>query len=70
MWGKSRGYIIFRPQVYDVRVISNNFIAPETVGSPNNGIVIENTDKTVLTQSDNSFIGHFDEKLIPGVKNI
>ena len=70
LWGKSRGYIIFRPQVYDVRVISNNFIAPETVSSPNNGIVIENTDKTVLTQSDNSFIGHFDEKLIPGVKNI
>lgn len=62
----SRGYIIFRPQVYDVLVTNNSFIAPKSCESSNLGIIIENPDKTTLTQKDNLFTGEFDSKFILG----
>lgn len=64
--GKSRGYIIFRPQVYAVKVMNNTFIAPESTDSPNLGIITENPDSNAFTQQDNLFIGRFDEKFVSG----
>ncbi len=66
LYGKSRGYIIFRPQVYDVLIKDNFFVAPQSTQSPNLSIVIENPDKTTTIQKDNSFIGKFDNKFILG----
>lgn len=66
--GKTRGYIFFRPPVYDVRVASNAFIAPEETNSPAMGIITENPDTASLTEEDNVFIGHFDEKLVYGIR--
>lgn len=63
LYGKSRGYIIFRPQVYGVTVAGNSFIAPEDCELPNYGIIIENPDKAACEQRDNVFRGHFDELL-------
>lgn len=63
LYGKSRGYIIFRPQVYDVMITDNFFVAPESTDSPNLSVVFENPDKTLVTQKDNVFTGHFDEIL-------
>ena len=59
--GKSRGYIIFRPQVYGVEITGNFFIAPESSESPNYGVIIENPDKAAAVQSGNVFTGHIDE---------
>ncbi len=61
--GKSRGYIIFRPQVYGITVCDNFFVEPDNTDSPNLSIVAENPDKTTLTQKGNVFTGHFDESL-------
>lgn len=58
---KSRGYIIFRPMVYDIAITDNKFIAPKERRNLNIGIIIENPDKTGLVQKDNVFVGHFDE---------
>ncbi len=63
LYGKSRGYIIFRPQVYDVTVADNFFIAPQSVESPNISIIFENPDKTTFVQKDNAFDGCFDDRL-------
>lgn len=60
LWGKSRGYIIFRPKVYDLKVKDNVFIAPQENDSPNYGIIFENPDKTTLIEKNNTFIGNFD----------
>ena len=60
---KSRGYIIFLTQVYDVQITENCFIAPENSDSKNLGIVIENPDKSSFVKRDNLFTGHFDETL-------
>ena len=60
LWGKSRGYIIFRPEVYDLKVKDNVFIAPQENDSPNFGIIFENPDKTTLIEKNNTFIGNFD----------
>ncbi len=66
-YGKSRGYIIFRPQVTEISVENNVFIAPESdYGSPNIGIIIENTDIDTFTEKDNVYIGCFKEKVIRG----
>lgn len=66
-YGKSRGYIIFRPQVTEISVENNVFIAPESdYGSPNVGIIIENTDIDTFTEKDNVYIGSFKEKVIRG----
>ncbi len=63
LYGKSRGYIIFRPQVYDVEISANYFVAPEKCESPNLSIVLENPDKASFIQGDNVFIGCFDEQI-------
>lgn len=60
LWGKSRGYIIFRPKVYDLKVKDNVFIASQENDSPNFGIIFENPDKTTLIENNNTFIGNFD----------
>lgn len=59
--GKSRGYIIFRPMVFDVNIKDNVFIAPEKTENPNKGIVFENPDATALIEEGNIFIGEFDD---------
>lgn len=65
--GVSRGYIMFRPAVYDVTVENNVFIAPEDdYGSPNLGIIVENTDIDTLKEIDNTYIGNFTEKVFRG----
>lgn len=69
-YSKSRGYIIFRPEVYDISIQNNVFIAPENkYDSPNVGIIIENTDVNTLTEENNTYIGQFTEKVFRG-KNI
>ena len=63
LYGKSRGYIIFRPQVYDVEVKDNFFAMSEETDSPNYAIVYENPDKETLTTKGNVYVGRFDEVL-------
>ncbi len=62
LWGKSRGYIIFNPMVYDVAIKNNIFVSPEKTDSPNYGIVFENSDENVLFTENNLFIGRIDKK--------
>ncbi len=64
---KSRGYIIFRPQVTDISVENNVFLAPESeYESPNVGMVIENTNEDTFRAADNNYIGNFTEKVFRG----
>lgn len=66
-YGKSRGYIIFKPQVTDITVEGNAFLAPEKAyGSPNIGIIIENTDTDTLKEIENKYIGNYTEKVFRG----
>ncbi len=64
--GKSRGYIFFRPMVYDVTVRNNVFISPEESDSPLYGIIHENDDPTALKTENNLFIGKIDKEVIIG----
>ena len=64
--GKSRGYIFFRPMVYEITVRGNAFIAPEETDSPSYGIISENPDSTALKTEDNLFFGKIDEEVIIG----
>ena len=64
--GKSRGYIFFRPMVYDITVRGNAFIAPEETDSPSYGIISENPDSTALKTEYNLFFGKIDEEVIIG----
>ncbi len=64
--GKSRGYIFFRPMVYDITVRGNAFIAPDETDSPSYGIISENPDKSTLITEDNLFIGRIDKEVIIG----
>jgi polygalacturonase len=57
LYDKSRGYIIFRPMVYNVKTKNNVFIAPENINSPNYGIVFENQKSDELLTESNVFIG-------------
>lgn len=57
LYDKSRGYIIFRPMVYDVKIKKNIFISPENTNSPNYGIVFENQKSDDLLLESNVFIG-------------
>ena len=66
-FGKSRGYIFFRPDVHSVHVHNNAFIAANATDSPNIGIIAENTDQTVFTAENNVFIGHFDDCFVGGI---
>lgn len=68
--GKSRGYLIFKPQVYDIKVYGNAFFAPdEAADSPNKGIVTENNEKTVLVAENNTFKGYFTEYFVGGIED-
>lgn len=58
LYGNSRGYVIFRPSVYDVEIKDNIFIAPEESDSPNYGIVFENNNPDMLHMQGNTFIGN------------
>ena len=66
--GKSRGYIFFRPMVYDLTVRNNVFIAPEKTDSPAYGIIHENDDPSALKTKNNLFIGKIDKEIIKGVQ--
>lgn len=57
LYDKSRGYIIFRPMVYDVKIKKNVFITPENTNSPNYGIIFENQKSDELLLESNVFIG-------------
>ena len=61
--GKSRGYLIFRPLVYDIKVRNNAFLAPEETDSPAYGIIAENPDKSVLISENNLFTGKIDKEI-------
>lgn len=64
--GKSRGYIFFRPMVYNITVRGNAFLAPEESDSPSYGIISENPDESALITEDNLFIGKIDKEVIIG----
>ena len=64
--GKSRGYIFFRPMVYDLKVKNNAFISPTETDSPSYGIILENSDANALTAEGNVFIGKIDKEVIVG----
>lgn len=66
LWGNSRGYVIFRPMVYDVKVSDNVFLCPDESDSPNYGILFENTDGGKLDVSGNAFCGKIDKEIIIG----
>ena len=66
LYGKSRGYIIFRPQVRDVEIRGNIFIAPEESASPSYGIVFENPKDGAILEENNIFKGKTDKKVIKG----
>ncbi len=66
--GKSRGYIFFRPMVYNLTVRNNVFIAPEEPDSPSYGIIHENDDPSTLKTEENLFIGKIDKEIIKGVQ--
>ena len=66
--GKSRGYIFFRPMVYNLTVRNNIFIAPEKTDSPAYGIIHENDDPSALKTENNLFIGKIDKEIIKGVQ--
>ena len=61
-YGKSRGYIFFKPDVYNVRVYGNAFLAPENPSEPNVAMISENPDPGALTESDNTFVGTFTKR--------
>lgn len=64
--GKSRGYIFFRPMVYNITVRGNAFLAPDESDSPSYGIISENPDETALITQDNLFVGKIDKEVIIG----
>ena len=64
--GKSRGYIFFRPMVYDLTVRNNAFLAPEETDSPSYGIIHENENPLAIVTEDNLFTGKIDKEIIIG----
>ncbi len=66
LYGKSRGYIIFRPEVYDVEIKNNFFVSPEETDSPNYGVVFENPNEDKLLTEGNIFNGKIDKEVIMG----
>lgn len=65
--GKSRGYIIFRPQVYNIHVSDNVFVAPEKAENPNIGIIAENESNTAALVENNIFFGDYSEYFVGGI---
>lgn len=53
LYDKSRGYIIFKPLVYDVKIKNNVFISPENTNLPNYGIIFENQNSDELLTESN-----------------
>ena len=66
LYGKSRGYIIFRPSVYAVQIKNNYFISHEKSDSPDYGIVFENPNRDELISEGNSFCGKIEKDVITG----
>lgn len=66
LYGKSRGYIIFRPMVYDVNIKNNFFLSPTEADTLNYGIVFENSDKNRLCSESNLFSGKICKEIIVG----
>lgn len=66
LYGKSRGYVIFRPSVHTVEIKNNVFISPEESNEINCGIVFENPDGDKLLTKNNLFVGKTDKKIIIG----
>ena len=66
LYDRSRGYIIFRPMVYDLTVRNNAFLAPEETDSPSYGIIHENSNPSAIVTEDNLFTGKIDKKIIIG----
>lgn len=64
--GKSRGYIFFRPMVYDIEVKGNVFLAPAETESPSYGIISESSKTGALISEGNLFVGKFDKEVITG----
>lgn len=64
--GKSRGYVFFRPMVYNLTVRNNAFLAPEETDSPSFGIILENEDTSALKAENNLFVGKIDKEIITG----
>lgn len=64
--GKSRGYIFFRPMVYNLNVKENVFISPDECDSPTYGIIHENDNPSALITEDNLFMGKIDKEVIIG----
>lgn len=64
--GKSRGYIFFRPMVYNLNVKENVFISPDETDSPSYGIIHENDAPNALITENNLFIGKIDKEVITG----
>lgn len=58
LYGNSRGYVIFRPSVYDVKIKDNVFLAPDETDSPDYGIIFENENSDMLLMQGNTFIGN------------
>lgn len=63
---KSRGHIIFRPSVFDVKIRDNMFILPEESDALSYGIVFENPNGEKLLTKNNIFKGAFDAEIIIG----
>lgn len=55
--GNSRGYIIFRHSVYDVKIKNNIFISPEEAVAADRAIIFENTCSDTLHTEGNTFTG-------------
>lgn len=66
LYSKSRGYIIFRPEVYDVEIKNNVFVSPEETDSPSYGIIFENPNEDKLLTEGNIFVGKIDKEVITG----
>ncbi len=65
LYGKSRGYIVFRPMVHSVEIRDNFFLSRQETENPNFGIVFEGRKETLISEG-NSFTGYFDKELITG----
>lgn len=63
---KSRGHIIFRSSVFDVKIRDNIFILPEESDALSYGIVFENPNGEKLLTKNNIFKGAFDAEIIIG----
>jgi len=64
---RSRGFITFMEQVYDVDVTENAFLSDAEEGMKSLGIVTKNPDPSSCTAENNTFLGRFDECFTGGI---